>query len=105
MTLYVVFETIKSYIKTYIFILTSLSDPIVTKLQLKLNSFQVELNQWLFCGKILSFQEKCFGKEMLCHKCPIFGEKKSPKFSTTAYKYERVLKIFFFHILSIAKFG
>jgi hypothetical protein len=48
---------------------------------------------------------KNFGKEMLCHKCPIFGKKNPPKFMATAYKYERVLKIFYFHILSIAKFG
>jgi len=36
---------------------------------------------------------------------PYLWKNNSPKFITIAYKYERVLKIFYFHILSIAKFG
>jgi hypothetical protein len=68
---------------------------------------QIVLNNF-FCGKSFSFCER----RIFHCKFPFFKEKNAKKginifvkFCHTCLQYEKVLKIFFFHILNIANFG
>ncbi len=61
------------------------------------------LMESMFSGDEFLPSGKYFENGIFCHKFSIF--KKMPKKNHNRLKYERVLKIFYFHILDIAKFG
>jgi len=63
------------------------------------------IDDFFFCWNVLLFSEKNLGKnKILCHNFS-FSIKSICKNPHNCLQYERVLKISYFHILNIAKFG